>query len=80
MAARKRSAKKTTKRKTAKKRTSSRGKGKSGTVPLHILEKRAHYLVELVKRRGGKPKAGKLSHRTPKMVGKARRGRKIRKK
>lgn len=57
----------------AARKKSSKTKRKSKTVPLSVLESRAAYLVEVVKRRGGKVrKSVKLTHRTPKQAAKVR--------
>lgn len=63
------------KKKGAKKSAAKKAKG---TLPLKVLEARAAYLVSAVQRRGGTVRThkGVLTHRTPKMVGKSRRGKK----
>lgn len=71
--------KKSAKRKSTKKKSTKSKSKKLNQVPLPYLESRAHYLVNLVKRRGGTVrlnKEGRLTHRTPKKAAARRKARK----
>lgn len=60
----------------------ARTKKEKGQLPLPVLEARAAWMVAQVEKRGGKvqPHKGIITHRTPKMVGKSRQGKKRRSK